>query len=60
MLCHKDAGKIKVISWLVCEREAKPPRCGASEEASGSGMRVAGPGVQEFMNQRALSKIIFK
>lgn len=60
MPCHKEIRKIKVISWLVCEWEAKPAQLGASEGASRSGMCVAGPGVQEFMNHKALSKIIFK
>lgn len=52
--------KTKVVSWLVCEQEVKPPRFGASEEASRTGMCVAGLGVQEFMNHKALSKLIFK
>lgn len=52
--------KIKVVSWLICEQEAKPPQFGASEEASRTGMHVAGLGVQELMNHKAVSKLIFK
>lgn len=56
MPSHADIGKIKVISWLVCEQEAKPLRFVDSEEASRSGMRVAGPGVQEFTKHTACQK----